>query len=255
MARAIASASPITELPAGSHCAFADLVANAASNAASSMAADAAAAAVAATGAPRRVYVVDDDVAMRKSLVFLLAGAGYAPRAYDGGDAFLAAAPALPPGCVLTDVRMPGLDGEQVAGALGNRLGELPVIVMTGHGDVAMAVRLMRSGASDFLEKPFEGSALLASLAATFAGLEARTDALARSAAARDRLAALTVREAAVLERLADGHANKMIAWQLSLSVRTVEMYRAQMMERLDVRSLPEALQLLHDAGQLQRPR
>jgi two-component system response regulator FixJ len=185
---------------------------------------------------------------MRKSLVFLLAAAGYVPRAYDGGDAFVAAAPALPPGCVLTDVRMPGMDGEAVAGALGHRLGDLPLIVMTGHGDVAMAVRMMRCGASDFLEKPFDGSALLASLAKAFAGLDAREQAASRRAAARQRLAALTAREAEVLARLAEGHANKMIAWQLSLSVRTIEMYRSQMMERLGVRSLPEALQLRHDA-------
>ncbi len=193
----------------------------------------------------QNVYVVDDDIEMRKSTVFLLDAAGFRPRAYDSGEAFLAAVPDLPPGCALVDIRMPSMDGEQVIAALGDRINDVPVVVMSGHGDIAMAVRIMRRGASDFLQKPFHHDSLLASLGAAFRQLDDRCAAVQRRDAARARLAALSSREAAVLAGLAQGNANKMVAWHLGLSVRTVEMYRANMMDRLVIKSLPEALQLL----------
>lgn len=196
----------------------------------------------------QNVYVVDDDVEMRKSAVFLLAAAGFHPQAYDSGEAFIGAIPALPPGCVLVDIRMPSMNGEQVIAALGEHIQDMPVIVMSGHGDIAMAVRTMKRGASDFLQKPFHQDALLGSLETAFRRLDERSAGKQRRSAARARLAALSTREASVLAGLAEGHSNKVVAWRLDLSVRTVEMYRCRMMDHLAVKSLPEALQLLFNA-------
>lgn len=193
----------------------------------------------------QNVYIIDDDIEMRQSTVFLLGTAGFHPQAYDTGESFLGAVGSLSPGCVLVDIRMPSMDGEQLIAALGERIVNLPVIVMTGHGDVAMAVRTMKHGAIDFLQKPFERDALLASLETAFHRLANRNAGNKCRADARARLSGLSSREAGVLAKLAEGHSNKIVAWQLDLSVRTVEMYRANMMHRLGIKSLPEALQLL----------
>ncbi len=197
----------------------------------------------------RQVYVIDDDSMVRGSTAYFLAAAGHGARMFRSGQEFLDALPELAPGCVLLDVRLPGIDGLQVLEAMHDRLAQFPVIVMTGHGDVATAVRAMKLGASDFHEKPFDEAALLKTLARLFAGLDKQVEADDHQAAAQARLALLTRRETDVLRGLAAGLPNKVLAYELGLSVRTVEMHRANMMARLGVRSLPEALRLAYLAG------
>lgn len=190
------------------------------------------------------VYVVDDETEVRRSLGFLMKTAGFMPRPYLTGGDFLADAPGLALGCVLLDIRMPEIDGLDVIDRLGRIAGRLPIIVMTGHGDVGTAVRAMKLGAIDFLEKPFENDVLLRSLDQAFVILA--RDALAdqQRRAAEQRIEVLTPRERDVLALLADGKSNKEVAMALALSVRTVEMHRATMFDRLGVRTLPEALKL-----------
>lgn len=197
----------------------------------------------------RQVYVVDDDAMVRSSTAYFLAASGHAARMWRSGQEFLDELPVLSPGCVLLDVRLPGVDGLQVLEAMHDRLAQFPVIVMTGHGDVATAVRAMKLGASDFHEKPFDEAALLDTLARLFAALDKQVEADDHQAAAQARLALLTKRELDVLRGLAAGLPNKLLAYELGLSVRTVEMHRANMMTRLGVRSLPEALRLAYLAG------
>lgn len=197
----------------------------------------------------RQVYVVDDDSMVRSSTAYFLAASGLGARMFRSGQEFLDALPGLDPGCVLLDVRLPGIDGLQVLEAMHDRLAQFPVIVMTGHGDVATAVRAMKLGASDFHEKPFDEAALLDTLARLFAMLDKQVEADDHQAAAQARLALLTRREVDVLRGLAAGLPNKVLAYELGLSVRTVEMHRANMMTRLGVRSLPEALRLAYLAG------
>jgi two-component system response regulator FixJ len=165
------------------------------------------------------------------------------------GRAFLDAAPDADPGCVLLDVRMPEIDGLQVIEMLGARITQLPVIVMTGHGDIATAVRAMKLGASDFLEKPFEEAALIETIERVFVTLGQHVLVADRCSDAKCRLDTLTKRENDVLCGLASGLSNKVLAYRLGLSVRTVEMHRSNMMNRLAVRSLPEALRLAYLAG------
>jgi two-component system response regulator FixJ len=196
----------------------------------------------------RHVYVVDDDSMIRRSLVFYLSTMGYDARPYVGGSDFLDDAPTLAPGCVVLDVRMPELDGLQVLQALGPRLAQFSVIVMTGHGDVATAVAAMKLGATDFIEKPYAEEPLLATLERCFAQLNEQSAALRERDEARAALARLSPREREVLDGLISGLPNKLIAQQLDLSVRTVEMHRARMMERLDVKSIGDALRLAYRA-------
>ena len=195
------------------------------------------------------VYVVDDESEVRRSLGFFLKTVGYLPRPYLTGQDFLADASDLAPGCVLLDVRMPGMSGLDVVERLGPRRGQLPVIIMTGHGDVATAVRAMKLGAIDFLEKPFEEEAMVVALRRGFGMLRQQSDAERMQRDARQRIDALAPREREVLALLADGKSNKEVAIALDLSVRTIEMHRAAMFERLGVRSLPEALTLAFRAS------
>ena len=194
------------------------------------------------------VYVVDDDADVRASLAYFLASAGFAERAFADPRTFLAEAGDLAPGCVLLDVRMPVMDGFEVLEHLAGQL-RLPIVVMTGHGDVVTAVRTMKLGAVDFLEKPFEEAVLLEILQRTFDTLGDTVRGLDRRRDAQARLAALTDREREVLVALLGGCANKVIAFDLGLSVRTVEMHRAAMMDRLGVRTFAEALRLALDGG------
>lgn len=201
----------------------------------------------AATG--QIVYVVEDESDVRRSLGFFLKTAGFLPRPYLGGEDFLADSDTLEPGCVLLDLRMPDLDGLEVVERLGSRRAHLPVIVMTGHGDIATAVRAMKQGAIDFLEKPFEEPLLLEALARGFETLAQHSEAERERQDAQRRIEALSPRERDVLGLLAEGKSNKEVAIALDLSVRTVEMHRAAMFDRLGVRSLPEALTLSFRSG------
>jgi two-component system response regulator FixJ len=189
------------------------------------------------------VHIVDDDGAVRRSLECLLHAAGFKSTAYETARSFLDAAPGVSAGCVLLDVRMPEMDGLEVQARL-NRLGcPLRVIVMTGGGKVEDAVRAMKAGAVDFLEKPCDDERLLGAIrqALTVAGPAARNR---ETAAATQRIATLSARERQVLDALTVGHPNKVVAFDLGISVRTVEVHRARMLERLGVRSLAEAIRL-----------
>jgi two-component system response regulator FixJ len=195
------------------------------------------------------IYVVDDDEAIRRSLSFLLKTSGFAVQLFEGGLPFLKDAGHLAPGCVLLDVRMPDMDGLEVQRELRGRGVMLPVIIMTGHGDVDMAVQAMKAGASDFIEKPFEKAALLACIAAAQRQSVAERGLSARAMEAQSRLNVLTDRERDVLNGLVDGLPNKTIAYDLGISPRTVEIHRANLMQKLEVRSLAEALRIAFHAG------
>lgn len=195
-------------------------------------------------------YVVDDDGAVRRSLALLLCSAGFAVEAYESGGAFLmAASRGLRYGCVLLDVRMPGMDGLAVQREMAARGLSLPVVIVTAHGDVSLAVQAMRAGASDFIEKPYESEAILLAAATALArGDEAR--ARDRQAAeAATRVAMLAPRELEVLRGLVAGRPNKVIAYDLGINPRTVEIYRASLMDKLGAGSLPEAVRIALAAG------
>jgi two-component system response regulator FixJ len=195
------------------------------------------------------VHIIDDEEAIRRSTSFMLKTSGYATESWATGVAFLKEAKHLAEGCILLDVRMPDMDGLAVQQALSDRGIRMPVIVLTGHGDVSVAVRAMKGGAVDFLEKPFERVSLLASIEAAFARLAASGDRLQRVSEAQVLLGALTPRERDVLEGLAQGLPNKSIAFDLGISPRTVEVHRANLMSKLDVRSLSDALRIAFAAG------
>jgi two-component system response regulator FixJ len=193
--------------------------------------------------AERTVHVVDDDPAIRRSLEQLLDAAGFQVISYDTPLAFLDAAPALSPGCALLDIKMPGMDGLELQALLQGRNVPMPVIVMTGQGDVQSAVRAMKAGAVDFLEKPYSDELLINAIESALAGAD-RPNVDREAAEATRRIAALSPREREVLVALVAGRPNKVIAFDLGISVRTVEVHRARMMERLGVRQLAEAVRL-----------
>ena len=195
------------------------------------------------------VYVVDDDRDVRRSLSFMLGASDVRSHPFGSGEDFLDAIPDLQPGCILLDLRMPQMDGFHVMAELARREIDWPVIVMTGHGEVPVAVRAMKLGAIDFIEKPFSEEALLASFGNAFSLLDEREETGKRRRAARDRVTQLTSRETDVLRGLLAGESNKQLAQRLGISLRTVEMHRGNMMERLEVASLAEALKLALEAG------
>ena len=197
----------------------------------------------------RIIHLVDDDEAIRRSAGFMLKTSGYQVRSYSSGVELLKDAKELSPGCILLDVRMPGMDGLQVQEALQERGIGFPVIVMTGHGDVGVAVQAMKAGAVDFIEKPFEKAVLLSAIEEGFSRLEQTGRSRARAEEAKVRLQALTPREHDVLEGLVRGHPNKTIAYDLDISPRTVEIHRANLMSKLGVASLSEALRIAFAAG------
>ena len=192
----------------------------------------------------KRVYIVDDEEAIRDSLSVQLGSAGFDVHAFSSGGDFLEAAPRLGPGCLLSDLRMPELDGL----ALLSRLTELrlpcPVVLMTGHGEIALAVQAMKAGAVDFIEKPFDESTVLDSIQLAHQRL-AKTVANEEVEAAITRLAQLTYREREVLDALVEGLPNKTIAFNLGISPRTVEVHRARVMEKLQVRNLSQLVRLV----------
>lgn len=193
------------------------------------------------------VHVVDDDEAMRDSLAFLLEVSGFTPVLHESADAFLSALPIAGEGCVLTDVRMPGMSGVELARHLTGQGFGLPIIVMTGHGDIPLAVEAMKAGISDFIEKPFSDEVLIRAIKAAISrpapgGDQARQDAL-------DRLAGLSPRERDVLAGVVAGKANKVIAFELQISARTVEIYRANMMTKTGARNMAELMRIALAAG------
>jgi len=190
-------------------------------------------------GAMNSVHVVDDDAAIRDSLRVLLASAGLPVQTYDSAAAFLAAAAGLA-GCVLTDVRMPEMDGLELQQRLSERDIRLPVIIMTGQGDIHLAVQAMKAGAVDFLEKPFDDAMLLDAVHRALAQSRRIEESESVAAEATRRLAALTPREREVLKLLVTGQSNKAIAIELGASPRTVEVHRARVFEKLQARSLPD---------------
>jgi two-component system response regulator FixJ len=192
----------------------------------------------------RLVHIVDDDPAIRRSVGFMLKTSGHRVEAYESGAELLKSSGDLGEGCILLDIRMPGMDGLEVQQALQANGVSLPVIIMTGHGDVTLAVKAMKAGAVDFIEKPFEKDALLASLEEGFGRLSRKEATNERQRDAEVRLQALTVRERDVLSGLAQGLPNKTIAYDLGISPRTVEIHRANLMTKLGVRSLSEALRI-----------
>ena len=197
----------------------------------------------------RQIYLVDDDDAVRRSAGFMLKTSGFAVEPFSSGVEFLKCVDGLAPGCILLDVRMPGMDGLEVQRVLGERGITFPVIVLTGHGDVNVAVAAMKAGALDFIEKPFEKAVLLSALEEGFAQIERSDRSKARAAEAVLRLNVLTTREHEVLEGLVRGFPNKTIAYDLGISARTVEIHRANLMTKLNVRSLSEALRIAFAAG------
>jgi len=200
-------------------------------------------------GDSRIVHLVDDEEAIRKSAGFVLSRAGYKVLPYHSGTEFLKRAKAEPKGCVLLDVRMPEMDGLQVQSAMADCGIDMPVIVLTGHGDVTVAVQAMKAGAVEFLEKPFEKAALLAALERAFTRLERSDNRELEEREARTRIAALTPREREILVGLAKGYPNKTIAYDLGCSSRTVEVHRASLMYKLDVHSLSDLLRIAFAAG------
>lgn len=197
----------------------------------------------------RLVHLVDDEEAIRRSASFMLKTSGFDVKAWASGVEFLKEVRSLRPGCVLLDVRMPGLDGLEVQRRLIADGIALPVIIMTGHGDISIAVKAMKAGAVDFVEKPFQREVLLSAIAAAFDRLDGAATASRRAAEAETLIARLTARERDVLGGLAKGLPNKSIAFDLDISPRTVEVHRANMMAKLDVQSLSEALRIAFAAG------
>ncbi|GGA60376.1 response regulator transcription factor [Sphingomonas psychrolutea] len=195
------------------------------------------------------VHLVDDEEAIRLSAGFLLRTNGYVVKSYVSGVAFLADADRETRGCVLLDIRMPELDGLEVQRRLSERGIEMPVIMLTGHGDVALAVRAIKAGAVEFLEKPFQKAALLAAIEEAFRRVDDADRIHLDAAEAVIRLAALTPREGDVLQGIVQGQPNKITAYELGISIRTVEAHRAALMVKLHARSLSEVLRIAFAAG------
>jgi two-component system, LuxR family, response regulator FixJ len=200
------------------------------------------------------VHVIDDDEAVRESIDFLLRSAGLSVRTYDSAASFLDAAPKIAAGCIITDVRMPGLSGIDLLRRLQEMRIGLPVIVITGHGDVPLAVEAMKCGAIDFLEKPFDDDVMLASVRSALNRSEESAAIESERADIRARIAALTQRERDVLEGLVAGHPNKIIAFKLEISPRTVEIYRANLMTKMKAGSLSELVRMALVAGPAKSP-
>jgi two-component system response regulator FixJ len=198
------------------------------------------------------VYVIDDDPAMRDSLEFLLGSAGFTVKLFESATSFLALLPDLQFGCVVSDIRMPGVNGMDLLRNLKSNRTSIPVIIMTGHGDIPLAVEAIKLGALDFLEKPFEDERLIGAIRTA---LKQREDSAKNEAVAGDlsaRIASLSQRERQVMDGLVAGLSNKLIARDYDISPRTIEVYRANVMTKMQARSLSELVRLALRAGILE---
>lgn len=190
------------------------------------------------------VHLIDDDEGVRQSVTFLLATAGFAVRVYEGAPAFLDALPTVRSGCILTDIRMPVMDGLELQRQLKARNVTLPVVVMTGHADVPLAVEAMKAGAVDLIEKPFSDDTLIGAIKAAIDRHAANAERDGELATIRSRMATLSPREREVLDGLVAGLPNKTIAYDLKISARTVEVHRANLMTRMGAHSLAELVRM-----------
>ncbi|WP_295207169.1 response regulator [uncultured Brevundimonas sp.] len=199
---------------------------------------------------PHSVFIIDDDPAMRDALVLMLRGAGYRARSFVSADDFLDNLPEDRSACVITDVRMPGLQGSELVGRLKSLRGDTwPVIVITGHGEVTLAVQLMKAGVVDFVEKPFDPQRMLDAVFSCLASLTSlEAERIAREDA-KARLDTLTPRERQVFDALIDGCSNKEIAQRLEISPRTVEIFRAKVMTKMQAANLSTLVRIGMRAG------
>ena len=197
------------------------------------------------------VHVIDDDEAARGSLEFLLRSAKLSVRSYESASDFLQIAGTLTSGCVITDIRMPDINGIELLRKVREMDVQLPVIVITGHADVPLAVEAMRIGATDFLEKPFDDDILLASVHTALGNADKEAAKFAEKAELSERLASLSSREREVMDGLVAGQPNKVIAFNLGISPRTVEIYRANAMTKMKANSLSELVRMALVAGVL----
>jgi len=190
------------------------------------------------------VFIVDDDAAVRSSLSLLMKSAGHAALTFESATQFLASYKDTQPGCLLLDVRMPGLSGTDLQRELNARQSMVPVIFMSGHADVPMAVEAIRCGAFDFVQKPFRDQELLDRIARALKADAARRTRVQARQATQGRLQSLSPRERQVMDRVANGDSHKIIAYRLGISQRTVEIHRARVMEKLDARSVADLVHL-----------
>jgi len=191
------------------------------------------------------IHVIDDDESARHSLEFLLDCAGIRVRSFPSADAFLQASPPLAGACIVTDVRMPGRSGIELVEEMRSRGAAAPVIVITGHADVPLAIQAMHAGVADFIEKPFDDSVMLAAIRKALADHMGDAAAQAERQAVTERMATLSAREREVMDGLARGDANKAIAFDLGISARTVEVYRANVMMKMQARTLSDLVRMV----------
>lgn len=191
------------------------------------------------------IHVIDDDEAMRDSLAFLLKACALDVQTYESADAFLSGLNDRPRGCVVTDIRMPGMSGIDLLRALADAKHDMPVIVITGHGDIPLAVEAMKLGAFEFLEKPFEDRRILSAIRSALERSREVGQRASEISAIAERLASLSQRERQVLDGLVVGHPNKTIAFDLGISPRTVEVYRANVMDKMQASSLSDLVRMV----------
>lgn len=193
------------------------------------------------------VHIVDDEEAVRNSLAFLLTSAGFAVRVHQSATEFLAVAPSVTNGCLITDLRMPDIDGIELLRRLRAADAMLPAIMVTGHGDIQMAVEAMKNGAIDFIEKPFSDDVLIESISRAAERAAEQNRSTAATELVKQRIGTLSERERQVLKGVVAGQPNKIIASELGISPRTVEVYRAGLMAKMQARSLPELVRMALD--------
>jgi len=190
------------------------------------------------------VHLIDDDEDVRRALAFLLGTAGLAVRVHESAVRFLEDLPGVQPGCIVSDVRMPGMDGLELQRRLKEMKVAMPIVIMTGHADVPLAVQAMKAGAVDFIEKPFDDEVLLSAVRSALGRFENADRSAAEAAQVQARIDALSAREKQVLDGLLAGHPNKTIAYDLAISPRTVEVHRANVMTKMNASSLSDLVRM-----------